>query len=159
MRLTKQMYGHEFKAESRLFDLLCGQTRASRNVHNGGWYNKAGEKLGWGDLDAEDFRRISMELEEGELFVVLHESDSFWNFVTGHGVIGAMCTTKPDVHAPGVEYVAEKCCYIVSPLMVHFVDRFGSHSGKETVSLRDALVVKVLSPEKAKELILAAGKK
>ena len=123
--------------------------RSDDFIHNGGWYNKSGERLGFGDLSIADLRRIAVGIPDGELFIVLHEQDTWLRDVKG---------VKLDVEAPGVEYVAAKCCYIIAPLLVHFVDRFDWHHGKETATIRDALVVEVLSSEKAKALILAAGK-
>ncbi len=113
-QLTKGLYGHQFGPTSNLFGLHCGQIRGKDFVHNGGWYNRAGEKLGWGDLSTDDFFRIRREIEEGEMFIILGESDSFWNFVTRPGLIGSMAAVKPDVEAPGVEYVAAKARYIIT---------------------------------------------
>ena len=83
-QLIKGMYGHEFKPTCNLFGLYCGQMRGgdAKMTHNSGWYNKSGEKLGFGDLSVKDFKKISKELEKDELFIILGESDSFWNFVT-----------------------------------------------------------------------------
>ena len=77
MRLTKGMFGHEFApAQGALFGFRAGQMRSNDYVHNGGWYNKAGEKLGWGDLSEEDMVRLMQELEDGEFFIILPESAS-----------------------------------------------------------------------------------
>ena len=150
-RLTKGLFGHEFRSASTLFGIRCGQCRGRDFVHNGGWYNRDGEKLGWGDLAPADFLKISNELEDGELFIILYESDSFWNFVTRLGIIGSMATVKPDVEAPGVDFVAEKCCYIVAKHRLYYVDRNG-YSKEETFD-RDGLQFTVLTPEAAKQLI------
>jgi hypothetical protein len=115
-QLTKGLYGHQFERASNLFGLSCGQIRGKDFVHNGGWYNKLGEKLGWGDLSTDDFFRIRRELEEGEMFIILDESDSFWNFVTRPGLLGHNAVTKPDVEAPGVDYVAAHARYIITKL-------------------------------------------
>src|SRR3972149_6912698 len=114
MRLTKGMYGNEFSPASKLFGLCCGQRRGSDKIgHNSGWYNGEGEKLGWGDLNEKDLKRIAKGLESVELFVVLREVDSFWKFVTQHGIIGSMCVTAPTHDAPGKEYIAEHCYILV----------------------------------------------
>jgi hypothetical protein len=113
-RLVKGLYGHEFKSASRLFGLLCGQMRFPDFVHNGGWYNGLGEKLGWGDLSLDDFVRLAKELEPGEEFYILGESASFWNFVTQHGAIGSLCAVKPDAQAPGIEYVKAKARFLIT---------------------------------------------
>jgi hypothetical protein len=125
-------------------------------VHNNGWYNKVGEKLGWGDLSPEDFRKISLELEKGELFIILSESDSFWNFVTQPGIIGSMAAVKPTEDAPGVDYVAEKARYIIQNGQLYSVDRYGD-SDKETLVTRDGLTFKVLSREAVKALIASTA--
>ena len=150
-QLTKGIYGHEFKPSSDLFGLRCGQIRGKDFVHNGGWYNKQGEKLGWGDLSPADFLRISNEVADGEFFIILYESDSFWNFVTRPGIIGSMAAVKPDLEAPGVDFVAEKCCFIIAPHQLYYVDRYGD-SDRDTFE-RDGLQFKVLTRDAAKQLI------
>jgi hypothetical protein len=124
-QLTKSMYGQEFGRTGNLFGLHCGQIRSRDFCHNAGWYNKLGEKLGWGDLSVEDFQRIRRELEEGEMFIILGEQDSFWNFVTRPGLLGHNAVTKPDVEAPGVDYVASKARYIITGgFGMYFVDDY-----------------------------------
>jgi hypothetical protein len=73
VQLTKGMYGTEFNRTSSLFGLRCGQMSRgqSKITHNSGWYNKSGEKLGWGDLSLKHFKRIADEIAEDELFIVL----------------------------------------------------------------------------------------
>jgi len=134
--LTQAMYGTEFNPTSRLFGLRCGQMRStSKLVHNGGWYNRQGEKLGWGDLSTTDFLNIQAGLPELELWVVIDEGASFWKFVTNVGVIGAMCSTVHTVSAPGVDYVAEHCSFIVCSMeLYHLVNdsrskEFWDHEG------------------------------
>jgi len=78
MRLKHNMYD-DF--DCRLFGLRQNQMRMDDFVHNGGWYNCKGEKIGWGDLSPNDIVRLSQELEDGEDFYVLGEQDSYWNFV------------------------------------------------------------------------------
>src|SRR3989344_6367048 len=89
-QLMKGMYGDELTATNGLFDLRCGQRCHNSLIHAGGWYNKAGEKLGWGDLSIENLLRIYGEVANGEFFVVLGETGSFWNFITHPGAIGAI---------------------------------------------------------------------
>lgn len=153
-QLTKGMYGHEFKSQSNLFGLRCGQMRSGEMVHNGGWYNKVGEKLGWGDLSGDDFKKIYAELEDDEMFIILHESDSFWNFVTKPGLIGSMAQVKPDVNAPGVEYVADRCAYVIDKEGMHVVDRDGwyAHRGQTTITHQHC-VLTVISKEAVKALL------
>jgi hypothetical protein len=154
-QLTKGMFGSQFDRRNAVAfaGLSCGACRGNDFVHNGGWYNKAGEKLGWGDLSPDDFNKISQELEEGELFIILYESDSFWNFVTHNpGIIGSMCAVQPTAEAPGVDFVSEKCAYVIANGQLYYVDRYGD-SDKETLVTRDGLEFKVLKREAAKALI------
>lgn len=39
------------------FGLKVGAVRGKDLVHNGGWYNGVGEKIGWGDLAVEDIKK------------------------------------------------------------------------------------------------------
>lgn len=152
-QLIKGMYGHEFHNESTLFGIRCGQMRADDFVHNGGWYNKLGERLGFGDLSHDDFRKISEELNKDELFIVLGESDSFWNFVDHNpGLIGSMCGVKPTAEAPGVDYIADKCAYIIGKNQLFFVDRYGTRT-EESFWSGNRLEFKVLSRVAVREML------
>ena len=147
MKLTKGMFNHE-SVNKRLMGLTCGQMRSKEDVaHNGGWYNKAGEKLGWGDLAHADIPKIQKELEEGELFIVLGEHESFWDFVDFNpGIIGAMCHTKPTAEAPGPDYVAEKCRWIFTRTAGYWINEYSS--------AKEYLGFKSISREEAKKLVL-----
>lgn len=155
-QLTKGMYGSQFERASRLFGLSCGQIRGKDFVHNGGWYNKAGEKLGWGDLAVEDFQKIRRELEEGEMFIILGEQDSFWNFTTTPGLLGHNWGTKPTIEAPGVDYVAAKARFIITKDGYHFVD---DHSRKDEWVNFDGLEFRVVPRANAKVFLEADGAK
>ena len=99
-----------------MFGLRYGQLRDRGEFgHNAGWYNKQGEKLGYGDLSTGDLQKITAGLEEGELFITMGERESFWNFVTElRGWLGAHCKTSDKEHNPGVAYVAEKAVYVIA---------------------------------------------
>ena len=99
MRLKHNMYAEG----SRLFGIHEGAIRADDFIHNGGWYNAAGEKLGWGDLAGRDIERIASELVEGEAFYILSEYDSHWE-----------CPAE-DKTLPGPEYVKGKAKFIIEP--------------------------------------------
>lgn len=139
-QLTKGLYGHEFHNTSHLFGLSCGQLRRKDLVHNGGWYNRAGEKLGWGDLSSEDLLQISQELEEGEIFIILPEQASFWNFVTRPDIIGSMAAVKPDVEAPGVDYVVENAMWAIVRGKFFYVDRYGDSREETFTHPQDARI-------------------
>jgi hypothetical protein len=116
-RLTKGCFGHQFqKITVPGFEFLtCGQIRTHENFgHNAGWYNKNGEKIGWGDLSKKDVQNIQKALQDGELFITVSEHDSFWNFVREFGSIGSMCRTTIDEQAPGIDYVSEKSRFIIA---------------------------------------------
>ena len=106
-----------------LFGLLLSNLRHHEVIHNGGWYNAAGEKLGWGDLNRGDLRRIVEELQDDEVFVVLYEDDS--TGVADHieklAKRGVKTTMTRDV--PGVDYVASKCTLILTKGNAYFVKR------------------------------------
>jgi len=116
-QLTIGMYGSEFHSTSNLFGLHCGQMCSyEKCTHNSGWYNRAGEKLGWGDLSTHDMARIAALLETNELFVVLSEGDSYWN-PRKSGISES---------APGVAYIAMHAMFVIAPGSVYSVDRWNS---------------------------------
>ena len=127
MRLTTGLYGHEFRNASDLFGIRCGQMRADDTIHNGGWYNHLGQKLGWGDLSRDDLKRISQQLEPGEVFVVLPESASFWEFVKQPGLIGSMASVdRRTEQEPGIDYVRKHASWIIVTgrvMRVHFYEQ------------------------------------
>lgn len=151
-RLVKELYGDD---SSNLFGLYCGQMRGNDFVHNGGWYNTQGEKLGWGDLSPADIQRIMSELQEGEFFIVLGETDSFWQFVEKPGIIGSMSQTKPEVNAPGVDYVLEHCMFVLAPGKFYYIDHHNK-TPREPFT-RDGLLFEPITPQKARELTLGVS--
>lgn len=116
-QLTQGMFGSEFD-QREVYGLRCGQMRLNSCFHNAGWYNCRGEKIGWGDLDALDLRRLQDNLDEP--FIILYEQDSFWNFVKSVGVIGSMCDTEPTMDTPGVKYIAEHVAGVVVDKKIYF---------------------------------------
>jgi hypothetical protein len=111
------MYDSIPRSTNNLFGLRSGQMcRKGKLTHNSGWYNKAGEKLGWGDLSTHDVARIAVGLEAGELFVILSESDSYWN-PRKNGISES---------APGVAYIAMHAMFIIASGYVYSVDRWST---------------------------------
>lgn len=95
-----------------------GQMRGWGNKkvgHNCGWYDRLGNKVGWGDLSKEDLDRVAADLPAGELLIVLSEQKSFWTFVTQIGIIGDLCKTESREQSPGVDYVTEHALFIARP--------------------------------------------
>lgn len=101
--------------------LRIGAIKAVELVHNGGWYNTKGEKIGWGDLASEDIPKIQAALEQGEIFVVLSESDSYWNFVT---FADSKTVVNPKESNPGLDYLSKKARWLISKNMVWFVTNY-----------------------------------
>lgn len=105
--------------------LRIGAIRSRDLVHNGGWYNTLGEKIGWGDLSEDDFVNIQAALGEGELFVVIPEYASFWKFVTHIGMTGDFCKTTKEEKNPGQDYIIEHLTYLISKEKVYRIARHG----------------------------------
>jgi len=123
--------------EGRFAYLRKGQMRCPDNVaHNGGWYNKEGEKIGWGDLSFVDAVKVAQELDEGEMFIVMLEHDSFWRFARQIMFIGAECKTAPTAEAPGKEYVALHARWVFEKNRITYV------TNKENVSELHAWMLK-----------------
>lgn len=103
-----------------------GQMRAGDDklTHNSGWYNLAGEKIGWGDLGKRDIVAILATLPASEAFFVLSEQNSFWKFVTHVGPIGSLCRTEDTAEHPGLEYVVEHTMMCVKDGRVIYVAAF-----------------------------------
>jgi len=124
-QLKKGMYGEEYRQTGNLFGLLCGQLRSIEKItHNSGWYNRKGEKLGWGDLSAQDFRRISDEIDPNEVFFVLSEQASSWDFMTERKVVDPLTGNEVKEDAPGINYVAKHAMYIITKNRLVKVDRW-----------------------------------
>jgi hypothetical protein len=100
-----------------------GRIRSNETYHNAGWYNSEGVKVGWGDLDEKDLQNIQSKLEEGEVFIVLGEHDSFWNFVVRPAIIGSMCGTSPTEQNPGQDYLIQHARCIITRDKIYDVYR------------------------------------
>lgn len=123
MELTRKTVHGTFAHMDKSFaGLVQGQMRSrpDKLTHNSGWYNRAGEKVGWGDLSFTDINRIISDLEEDEVFIILAESDSFWEFVTHNpGPTGDFATTDAKEQCPGLEYLVERAIYFVTKDGLH----------------------------------------
>lgn len=135
-QLTRGMFGMgdsrvDPRSARALFGFSSGHCATDDLIHNGGWHNKAGEWLGWGDLSPADLLRLMKVLEEGEMFVILYESD------------------RPRVHGqPDTTptYLAEKAAYVVVKGDLYYVDRDRRCSGKESVDMLYGLTAKAITP-------------
>ncbi len=133
-KLTRGMFGMggvDPRPARALFGFSSGNYARIDFIHNGGWYNKAGEWLGWGDLSPSDLERIAAVIEDDELFVIVHESDR----PRGKG--------QPDMTPAEL---AKKAVYVVTKGRFHLVDREGYYTGNEDVNL-NYVVAKVLTLE------------
>jgi len=165
-RLVKGMYGG-FKDASDLFGIREGRCLSDDYCHNAGWYNKAGEKLGWGDLRLDDMQRIACNLEEGELFIILGEQDSFWKHVERIDGPASMGMVKVDKEAemdPGKEHVIKTARFAIAPGKVYALpSKYPSHEDKSgPVLLGDhrssaTCEAERISREKFKELMTSAS--
>jgi hypothetical protein len=149
MKMTQGMFGGEFgSAEQfeeaiKLFGLRTGRMCGRGEIgHNAGWYNKEGEKLGFGDLDKSDIPKIQKALEPGQWFITLGEQDSFWAFVTSFGPIGAMCGRTENEKNPGQKYVAEHYIYAFTKDKVYCSHQRSDHG--EFLSRED--LFRMISP-------------
>lgn len=145
LALTKGMYTKVWDQEtnslqcSKAFGLCDGQCGNDEAAHNGGWYNAKGEKLGWGDLSFPQLLRISQEIPEGEVFYVLPESASHWDFVRWSKEKNDISySIAPDAQTPGVEYMHEKCRWVITRGRIlemvdsfYTDDRLGMHTYKD----------------------------
>lgn len=123
--LPKAIYGNEFDSFTGPFGLKCGQMRVQRRVHNGGWYNKFGEKIGWGDLSLDDMVRISQEIPNDELFFILSEQNSFWNFVKRPvSCIGSLQNVDQSEANPGIDYVIDNFLFLIRKNKIYNKNEF-----------------------------------
>jgi hypothetical protein len=117
------------------FGIMIGQMRSHCGrelVHNGGWYDADGLKIGWGDLSEADLVKASRELKEGEKFIVLPEGASFWNFVKFNpGPTGVQATAEPSEQNPGMDYIRAEASWVVLPGRVYRITRYGGELGEQ----------------------------
>lgn len=145
--------------ESKMFGLHEGQMTSPDLVHNGGWYNKLGEKIGWGDLCPANMAIISAEIPGDELFIILSEQNSFWKFVKRPGAIGLLSEVDSlKEYKPGIEYVLEKCKIIIKTSEVLVVYTYGDKPPKEPYDGR-VTNCKWISRSEAKKIIDEYAKK
>lgn len=145
--LTKGMYGSEFnKSPIPYYNLRCGQMRTNDLVHNGGWYNNKGEKLGWGDLSSDDLIHLSNTLLEGEVFYILPEGASYWKFVETYEKKSEPLLT---MEAPGIEYVQQNCRWVIWSGTIIEVDDYVNRTSSKTYRNMDYMQTtrKLLSKE------------
>lgn len=126
------------------FNLREGQIRGAEVVHNGGWYNKDGQKIGWGDLSGEDMVRIRDEIPEGEVFIILREHDSYWSFKGD----------REKEMNPGLKYILQKVLYIIRRGTIFAIDDYTKEESVEVSrGMAKGPMATVRKRSKADELI------
>jgi len=152
-QLSKGLYMRESNPTSTLFGLCCGQTRDKDGqiVFKGWWYNKDGERLGWGDLSIDDFERIKSELNDGEFFIVLKDNDRRWNLAIKKS------QDELDIEAPGIDYVAENCRFVITSGQSYIIEESGEDLGTQDTythySKKENIESVILSKKGVKDLI------
>lgn len=153
--LKPGVYGTETNPVEGPFGLRCAQLRDyPRLAHNGGWYNAAGQKIGWGDLGPEDIGRIAAEIPPGELFIILGEKESHWAFHRQAPLAHAMVNITEQ--APGQDYVARHAHFIITAQNCYAVDEYESRQG-HTTTRYNGVVFQVLSAHEAMALVTSSG--
>jgi hypothetical protein len=155
MVLTRGMFGTEL-APIEVFGIFCGQMRSGEHklCHNAGWYNREGEKLGWGDLSSGDFRTLLSAIAPDQFFILLPEQKSFFEFTKFDGP--DIVEVAPAEQNPGKDYVAEHYRFALTseiiylPLTYPYVKpgevmgRVAKMVGKKTVMLAQGELRKLL---------------
>ena len=100
--MAKRLFHEMYLKGSVLFGLRHAQTRYPplKICHNAYWYDKDGEYLAVGDLDADDFLSIRDGLEDGELFIIVREGEIVRSSGTNH-------------HSGDVDWIAAHCGFII----------------------------------------------
>lgn len=116
------------------FGLQDGQQRRNALNNNGGWYlfqpdnYESTERIGRGDLDADDLRRIADKVAGGEYFLVLGRPDE-------------------DFHDPNCGdsvYVMEHAGTVIGKDQFYLVGNYGSNSGAVFVDRRSGIEFKTM---------------
>lgn len=85
------------------------------------------------------------------MFIILGERDSFWEFVTfNRGTVGSECVTDPRMEAPGIDYVVERCRYIIAKNNLYFVNGYVSQRHRMMFA---GVTLRVFTRAEANELI------
>ncbi len=82
-----------------------GQCLMDDLFHNASWYNRLGEKLGWGDLSGANIQQIRTCLPAGELFIIVSERAPFWDL-----------SKDLDPMNPGIDFLVKHAEALITPL-------------------------------------------
>lgn len=152
-QLPKGLYKtREARENGAPFDIRIGQMRSHRGkrTHNSSWFNRDGEKLGWGDLSEDDLVRIAREIEPGEIFAAVSEHASFRE-IEGRvrQAREAGLEAVADRDAPGSAFVGEFCLLVVERGIVRTV---AYEPGKEQV-LAEGVVERMVTQGEAASVV------
>jgi hypothetical protein len=95
-------------------------------IHNGGWYDLRGVKIGWGDLSPKNLEELRKNIGADDALLVLSEKDSYWNFVKtikGPAFMGHVTTNGGEKH-PGIDYVMDHLRLAVHNNKIWHCDRY-----------------------------------
>ncbi len=144
-QLTRGMFGGlddvqvDDRAVRDMFGFCSGHTSTKAIMFGCHWYNKAGEWLGFGDLDYFDFRGLMGVLEEGEMFIILSKRD-----------LPGMQDQYGDVNP---QYLAEKARTVVAKDNLYEIDHDQLYLGEEFTTFVSGLTAKVITPEKFSQML------
>ncbi len=98
--LEAGIYPEFSNGERQRFGLRGGQIEYfGRVIKDAGWYNKDGQKLGFGDLSAFHLARIACEIDEEEAFIVMKRDLSFDAFIEKPGLTGGLTKHGAELEA------------------------------------------------------------
>ncbi|MFA5854580.1 MAG: hypothetical protein WC866_05905 [Patescibacteria group bacterium] len=141
---------------SNLFGLRSWATKegAEEFVHNAFWFNHAGELLGTGSLSRDDLRRISRELVDREMFIVVEEH-VHRSVGMRHANLSTIAETVAKKVSFGTEYVAERSRYVIVPGKVYLhLDASDDDTGARTTeNWPGAFLCDILSFEEGKRFV------
>lgn len=114
-QLSKNVY--MMGSTTKPFGLMLGQSHGpAAIIRLAGWFNKNGERLGFGDLNSENFAAIANGLQPGEFFVVLESYNAdIAQYNKKHG-------TQLSNDAPGIEHIMQHAVYVVGSNQCYYVN-------------------------------------
>lgn len=124
---------------STRFGLRSGQFYALNFIADASWYNQHGDLLGSGDITFENVLRISSELEENEMFILLREHASY-------------PLDRIDAISPGIDFVCSRASYAISPGIVYALDRQRVYGRGQKVVYK-GVEVEMITPESLRLLV------
>lgn len=91
-------------------DLVMGHCGNDSLAHNGGWFDKESNKIGWGDIGPREVERVKEKQLPGEIFFVVSEHDSYWDLPKGL-----------DPLKPGLDFIIEKVRFFITDNKIYRV--------------------------------------